>query len=86
MQKYRSFGYYLNIAKQTAHLLAGLLTAHTSFHNPLLSVLMFIVFLIYELDEDWHIKDRAYRDILQYAVGLYLYAIMYIYMHIHMGR
>lgn len=79
MQRYSSFDYYLNTAKQIAHFLAGLLTAHTSFYNPLLSVLMFIIFLIYELDEDWHIKDRAYRDILQYAVGLYLYAVVSIY-------
>ncbi len=44
--------------------------------NSILSILLFITFLVYELDEDWHISDEAYRDILEYAVGLYAASIL----------
>jgi hypothetical protein len=67
----------LNILKQIIHFLAGVLTAYTSFYNIALSILMFIVFVIYELDEDWHIRDQAYKDILVYALGLYMYAFVH---------
>ena len=55
-----------------AHIVAGTLTALASFINPALSILLFITFLVYELDETWHISDESYRDILEYAIGLYI--------------
>ena len=39
---------------------------------------MFIVFIIYELNEDWHISDSAFIDILFYAIGLYTAAVILI--------
>jgi hypothetical protein len=68
---------FFNILKQLIHFFAGVLTSYTSFYNITLSILMFIVFIVYELDEDWHIRDQAYRDILFYGVGLYIYALMH---------
>jgi hypothetical protein len=53
------------------HTVAGVLTGFTSFFNPVLAVLMFIGFIIYELDESWRLSDEAYRDILDYLIGLY---------------
>jgi hypothetical protein len=64
--------------KQFIHFFAGVLTAYTSFYNIVLSILMFIAFMLYELDEDWHIRDQAYKDILVYAIGLYMYAFAHI--------
>jgi hypothetical protein len=29
-------------------------------------------FIVYELDQDWHIKDKAYRDLLGFLIGAYL--------------
>ncbi len=61
------------------HFLAGFLTACVSQINAVLSVLMFLIFIIYELDEDWHLSDQAYIDIRDYAAGLYAAAtIIYI--------
>jgi hypothetical protein len=59
-----------------AHFAAGFSTALVSTLNAVLSILLFITFLVYELDEDWHISDEAYRDILEYAVGLYTASIL----------
>lgn len=63
------------LKKDLVHYLAGLLTGLTAFINSLLAILTFISFLVYELDEDWHIRDKAYRDIKIYALGLYTVAI-----------
>jgi len=68
----------LNFLKQIIYFLAGVLTAYTSFYNTILSILMFIAFMLYELDEDWHIRDQAYRDILVYAIGLYMCVFVHI--------
>jgi len=55
---------------------AGFSTALVSMLNSILPILLFVVFIIYELDEDWHLSDEAYRDILEYALGLYIASIL----------
>ena len=62
---------------QVFHLLAGVITVATIIYlSPVVGTLMFIVFIIYELNEDWHISDSAFIDILFYAIGLYVAALM----------
>jgi len=34
-----------------------------------------LVFILYELDEDWPISDQAFRDIREYLIGLFTGAI-----------
>jgi hypothetical protein len=58
------------------HFLGGFLTAYSTEFSIILPILMFLIFVLYELDEDWHISDNAYEDIRDYAIGLYLYAIL----------
>ena len=53
------------------HVLAGVLTSIASFLNPTLAILTFVGFIIYELDESWHLSDQAFQDILEYLIGLY---------------
>jgi hypothetical protein len=53
-----------------------MLTAFAGVVNPVLAAIMAVIFIIYELDEDWHLSDNAYKDILQYACGLYCAAVM----------
>jgi hypothetical protein len=62
------------------HFLGGVITGVVSRVNPILAVLMFITFIIYELDEDWHLNDDAYKDILEYMVGLYGSALVDLYL------
>lgn len=59
-----------------AHVFGGLLTALVSIHNPVLAVLMALTFIIYELDEDWHISDEAFKDIKEFIYGLFIGALI----------
>ncbi len=64
------------IVTQVGHFVAGVLTALCAVSYPLLSAFMFIIFIVYEVNEDWHLSDSAYRDILVYAVGIYVAAVI----------
>jgi hypothetical protein len=61
-----------------AHTLLGVLIIVLTKVNPLASILLFISFIIYELDEDWHISDQAYQDILELLVGMVISSIVYL--------
>ncbi len=43
------------------------------------AVLWAVFFLLYELDQDWHVKDGAWRDIIGFLEGVILGAPMYYY-------
>lgn len=64
-----------NILTFLAHFLGGFLTSIFIFSPKIplfLPIAIFILFVIYELDEDWHIKDKAYIDIRQFIYGLFV--------------
>ena len=54
------------------HAGAGARTIFGSLISPCVTIVAFLGFMIYELNEDWHLSDQAYKDILDYCVGLYL--------------
>jgi len=56
------------------HFVGGLLTGLAAAFNPVLAVLMFTAFIVYEINEDWHLRDQAFKDIRAYAAGLYMVA------------
>jgi len=58
------------------HFIGGVITGLAATKAPVLGLIMAIVFLVYELNEDWYIKDKAYRDIRAYLVGLFITAIL----------
>jgi len=64
------------------HIMAGLVTALITMVNSVLAALMFVGFIIYELDEDWHLSDEAFQDIKEYLIGLYIGAIIVFVMSI----
>lgn len=45
---------------------------------PLASVMLFISFIIYELDEKWTISDEAYKDILEMMIGIVVAVVTFI--------
>jgi hypothetical protein len=61
-----------------SHALLGVLIVVLTKVNPLASILLFLAFLVYELDEDWHISDQAYNDILELMVGMVISSIVYL--------
>jgi len=54
-----------------SHMTAGVLTALATLVSPVLPAVLFGGFMIYELNEDWHITDQAFKDILEYCYGLF---------------
>lgn len=62
-----------------AHVTWGILTSLMSFTNPVLSVIMFISFLVYELDEERTIRDPAYQEVFEFSLGLFVVAVFYTY-------
>jgi hypothetical protein len=55
-----------------SHFLAGLLSSLAVAVSPVLTVVGFLVFLIYELDEEWKLEDYAYEEIREYGAGFFL--------------
>jgi len=60
------------------HFIGGVITALAAIKAPVLGLVIAIVFLVYELNEDWHIRDEAFKDIRAYLVGLFITALAYI--------
>jgi len=53
-----------------AHIAFGVITAIASKINVVFSILNTILFVLYELNEEWKISDYAYEDIKEFAIGL----------------
>lgn len=58
--------------RNAAHYLAGILTAISTTVSWALPLIGFAGFLAYELNEDWHLSDKAYHDILEYLMGFFV--------------
>ena len=58
-------------ATDVGHFLGGLLVAFLSIQFPVLAVLLTAVFVVYEMDESWHINDEAFNDIKIYLLGAF---------------
>ena len=56
------------------HVLAGLVTPWFIYVHPALAVLAFLIYVVYQIQEWVQIRDKAFRDLQQYAVGLYISA------------
>lgn len=54
-----------------AHFAGGFLAALAARVEPVLAVVATALFVIYELDQDWHLHDKAYKDIREYMVGFF---------------
>ena len=64
--------------RKLAHYAWGLLTALVALVAPVLSALMFLGFIVYELDEEWHIRDKSYNDIREMLIGMGIGALVII--------
>ncbi len=57
--------------RNAAHYLVGMITAMSSQVHWTLPLVSVIFFLAYEVDEDYHISDEAFRDILEATIGFF---------------
>lgn len=58
-------------ATSLAHYVAGAITAIATTINPIAAIIGFLGFIIYEVDEDWHLNDKAFHDIKEYMIGYF---------------
>jgi hypothetical protein len=63
-------------AYTAGHILGGVLTAAMSIYTPLLSLLLFSGFTIYEWGEQEKINDDMYRDYVEFLLGMFAGAII----------
>lgn len=61
------------------HLLAGILTIFSYQICFIIPVILYLGFRDYELNEEGHIKDMAFKDIQEYLIGLFLGVIIILY-------
>jgi len=64
-----------NIARCLLHVPAGTFNAWLFVWSAHLGWAFLVVFLIYELSEDWRIKDKAYIDIIGWLWGFAFFVV-----------
>lgn len=58
------------------HLPVGAFNAWLLGESPVFGVVFFVCFLFYELNEDWRIKDQAWKDLAGWLWGFALAAYL----------
>ena len=58
------------------HFGGGFIVGILSPYYPVLSILLTTLFIFYELDEQWHLKDESFKDIKEYLLGGFTAAIL----------
>jgi hypothetical protein len=60
---------FLDFLEDLAHLIFGLLSALSVVINPVLTIISFLIFVMYELDQDFRLNDYAYQEFSQFGLG-----------------
>jgi len=63
-----------------AHIIFGFLGSISVLINPILCVINFLIFLVYELDQDWRLHDYAYEELREYGFGFGLGVVVMLIM------
>jgi hypothetical protein len=58
-----------NILFSLAHITFGFLASVSVLISPVLTVVNFLIFLVYEMDQEWTISDEAYQELREYGFG-----------------
>lgn len=58
--------------RNAAHYLVGMIIVMSSMVNWVLPIIGTALFLTYEVNEDWHLHDQAYQDILEAMLGFFV--------------
>jgi hypothetical protein len=66
----------IHITNRVAHIIYGLLSALAVRVNPVLTIVMTVAFIIYELDEEWRLSDYAYDELREFMIGFSLGVVM----------
>jgi hypothetical protein len=52
-----------------AHITFGFLASVSVLISPVLTVINFLIFFVYEMDQEWTISDEAYQELREYGFG-----------------
>lgn len=59
-----------DMIRAALHFPVGIYTAWLGTFNPVVCLVFGLGFLFYEGIEDWRIKDRSYKDVFGYLIGI----------------
>jgi len=63
------------------HLPVGAFNAWLLTESPAAGAIFFVGFLVYELNEDWRIRDHAWKDLKGWLWGFALFTSLYYLLH-----
>ena len=72
----------VDFLEDMAHFTFGLLSALSVVIHPILTVIAFLIFILYELDQDFRLSDYAYQEICQYGFGFGLGIVILLFFKI----
>jgi len=52
-----------------AHVTFGFLASVSVLISPVLTIVNFLIFLVYEMEQDWRLGDYAYQELREYGFG-----------------
>ena len=55
-----------------SHVVAGLISALAILISPVLTVVGFLVFTLYEMNQDFHKDDYFDEELMEYGIGFFL--------------
>jgi hypothetical protein len=58
-----------DILLSLAHIIFGFLASVSILIHPVLTIINFLIFLVYEMDQQWTISDHAYQELREYGLG-----------------
>lgn len=68
----------MTLITDLGHLAGGIITSLVSPVSPVISIIYGATFIVYELDEERRLKDKAYKDIAWYLTGVSVGALLVI--------
>jgi hypothetical protein len=73
---------FLDFLEDLAHLIFGLLSALSVVINPVLTIISFLIFVMYELDQDFRLNDYSYQEFCQFGLGFGLGMFFLLLLHL----
>lgn len=71
------------ITKRLAlHLIVGFVATFASIYSWVLTAGILFIFWFYESNEDWYIKDQAWKDVVGCLVGMLIASPVVVVLHL----
>lgn len=66
-----------DIKRAALHFPVGVFTAWLGTFTPVITLVFGIGFMVYEVMEDWRIKDQSYHDVFGYLIGIAFGSVLF---------